>query len=116
MLIKDEQNNESCSVLTRVPQPAGCCAPDGPRHKARRPLACMGATRTDKAKEALFDVFNHSLSEPASQLVPTVACRNINIALSRPGGYCGVAAPVPFPNTAVKRPCANGTSSQDAGE
>lgn len=43
---------------------------------------------------------------PASQL----------IALSRPGGYGGVAAPVPIPNTAVKRPSANGTSSQDAGE
>ena len=33
------------------------------------------------------------------------------IALSRPGGYGGVAAPVPIPNTAVKRPSANGTSS-----
>lgn len=40
----------------------------------------------------------------------------INIALSRPGGHGGVAAPVPIPNTAVKRPSANGTSSQDAGE
>ena len=40
----------------------------------------------------------------------------INIALSRPGGYGGAAAPVPFPNTAVKRPSADGTSSQDAGE
>src|SRR5690606_15111907 len=37
-------------------------------------------------------------------------------ALCRPGGYSGVAAPVPIPNTAVKRPSANGTSSQDAGE
>lgn len=33
------------------------------------------------------------------------------IALSRPGGYGGAAAPVPIPNTAVKRPSANGTSS-----
>src|SRR5690606_9804845 len=32
-------------------------------------------------------------------------------AFCRPGGYCGVAAPVPIPNTAVKRPCANGTLS-----
>ncbi len=39
-----------------------------------------------------------------------------HIALSRPGGYGGAAAPVPIPNTAVKRPSANGTSSQDAGE
>ena len=37
-------------------------------------------------------------------------------ALCRPGGYGGAAAPVPFPNTAVKRPSADGTSSQDAGE
>lgn len=37
-------------------------------------------------------------------------------ALSRPGGHGGAAAPVPIPNTAVKRPSANGTSSQDAGE
>ncbi len=45
------------------------------------------------------------------------ACQLLNhIALSRPGGYGGAAAPVPIPNTAVKRPSANGTSSQDAGE
>jgi hypothetical protein len=41
---------------------------------------------------------------------------SINIALKRPGGHGGAAAPVPIPNTAVKRPSANGTSSQDAGE
>ena len=40
----------------------------------------------------------------------------LNVALRRPGGHGGAAAPVPIPNTAVKRPCANGTSSQDAGE
>ncbi len=49
---------------------------------------------------------NEASPLPASQL----------IALSRPGGHGGVAAPVPIPNTAVKRPSANGTSSQDAGE
>ncbi len=37
-------------------------------------------------------------------------------AFCRPGGSGGVAAPVPIPNTAVKRPSADGTSSQDAGE
>ncbi len=36
--------------------------------------------------------------------------------LRRPGGYGGVAAPDPIPNSAVKRPSADGTSSQDAGE
>ncbi len=45
-----------------------------------------------------------------------VHAEGMNIALSRPGGHGGVAAPVPIPNTAVKRPSANGTSSQDAGE
>ncbi len=34
-----------------------------------------------------------------------------NLALCRPGGSGGVAAPVPIPNTAVKRPSADGTSS-----
>ena len=44
-------------------------------------------------------------------------CQLLNcFALSRPGGHGGAAAPVPIPNTAVKRPSANGTSSQDAGE
>ena len=36
--------------------------------------------------------------------------------LRLPGGYGGVAAPDPIPNSAVKRPSADGTSSQDAGE
>ena len=39
-----------------------------------------------------------------------------HVAFGRPGGHGGVAAPVPIPNTAVKRPSADGTSSQDAGE
>ena len=34
----------------------------------------------------------------------------------RPGDYGGVAAPDPIPNSAVKRPSADGTSSQDVGE
>ena len=32
-------------------------------------------------------------------------------AFRRPGGYCEVAAPVPIPNTAVKRLSADGTLS-----
>jgi hypothetical protein len=32
-------------------------------------------------------------------------------AFRRPGGHGGAAAPVPIPNTAVKRPSAYGTSS-----
>ena len=37
-------------------------------------------------------------------------------AMRRPGGFCGVAAPDPIPNSAVKRPSAHDTSSQDAGK
>lgn len=50
-----------------------------------------------------------STNSPASQsgLRPLDA----NLALCRPGGSGGVAAPVPIPNTAVKRPSADGTSS-----
>nr|BAT30355.1 hypothetical protein [Aureimonas sp. AU4] len=36
--------------------------------------------------------------------------------MRRPGGFCGVAAPDPIPNSAVKRPSAHDTSSQDAGK
>jgi hypothetical protein len=36
--------------------------------------------------------------------------------LRRPGDFSGVAAPDPIPNSAVKRPSADGTPSQDAGE
>lgn len=35
----------------------------------------------------------------------------VPVAFRRPGGYRGAAAPVPIPNTAVKRPSANGTPS-----
>jgi hypothetical protein len=42
--------------------------------------------------------------------------KNFISQLRRPGGYGGVDAPDPIPNSAVKRPSANGTSSQDAGE
>ena len=37
-------------------------------------------------------------------------------AIGRPGGYSGAAAPDPIPNSAVKRPSAYDTSSQDAGK
>lgn len=33
------------------------------------------------------------------------------VALCRPGGYSGAAAPDPIPNSAVKRSCADGTLS-----
>ena len=77
------------------------------------PCAC--GLRPDSARETEKDVFKKRLLPTAYWLGPSHQLLE-NIALSRPGGHRGVAAPVPFPNTAVKRPCANGTSSQDAGE
>lgn len=68
------------------------------------PLACMGATSTRSRKRSK-DVFKKE-----NRLTPASFSKHI-VALCRPGGYGGVAAPVPFPNTAVKRPCAHGTSS-----
>jgi hypothetical protein len=41
---------------------------------------------------------------------------SLQLALCRPGGYGGVAAPDPIPNSAVKRPSADGTLSQGTGE
>ena len=41
---------------------------------------------------------------------------NSLFAIGRPGGYSGAAAPDPIPNSAVKRPSAHDTSSQDAGK
>ena len=51
------------------------------------------------------------ISAQKEQLVDPCVRMDQQVALCRPGGYGGVAAPVPFPNTAVKRPCAHGTSS-----
>ena len=47
-----------------------------------------------------------SMSVGASTERPDFASR-----FRRPGDYGGVAAPDPIPNSAVKRPCADGTSS-----
>ena len=74
--------------------------PDRARHKARRPLGLAGFARKG----------GRWLKARPEQLLDN------QHALRRPGGYGGVAAPVPIPNTAVKRPSADGTSSQDAGE
>ena len=72
-----------------------------------RALAAPGRRRSPKKKTC-------SQKTNEEETLPLPASRKI--ALSRPGGHGGVAAPVPIPNTAVKRPSANGTSSQDAGE
>lgn len=89
--------------------------PDAPKRSGR--AAPQGATAFGLAELALrkvpkepLDVFKNEVKTSASfsnQFAPQGA----NLALCRPGGSGGVAAPVPIPNTAVKRPSADGTSS-----
>ena len=84
------------------------CAPDGLRRKVGDGLpACMGNPiagwkRMRKAKHCIHS--NKNEVQPRQLLM-------IGFALCRPGGSGGVAAPVPIPNTAVKRPSADGTLS-----
>ena len=91
--------------------PAAGGSQKGSKTCSKRPLPTVGSLLDFKQAAIQAKTTGDVPKNPASQLVPTVACRNINIALSRPGGYGGAAAPVPIPNTAVKRPSANGTSS-----
>ena len=72
----------------------------GHRHRASTPKTCSHPAKT-KAISGSPLTAHHS---PEIQLL-------VSFALSRPGGSGGVAAPVPIPNTAVKRPSAYGTSS-----
>ena len=65
--------------------------PDRARKSARRPLGLAGFARAMVRKKTASRKFMH--------------------AFCRPGGYGGVAAPDPIPNSAVKRPSADGTSS-----
>ena len=72
----------------------------------------MGAKGTRQDTIRPIDVFTKTKEiKNLYQLLENTDMLSRWIALSRPGGYCGVAAPVPIPNTAVKRPCANGTPS-----
>lgn len=79
------------------------CGRRAPQGATRSALAAFGRggrqkTCSKKRGESLTSF---------SQLLPPGA----KLALCRPGGSGGVAAPVPIPNTAVKRPSADGTSS-----
>mgnify|MGYP003347353952 CR=1 FL=1 len=67
------------------------------------------ASGQPKRKQARLLVGNRSASKEKGQT------RSLQ-PLRRPGDYSGVAAPDPIPNSAVKRPSADGTSSQDAEE
>ncbi len=77
---------------------------------ARSRVLIVICTKDGKANEA---VSKHTPLLPYS---PTALTQLLICVLRRPGGYGGAAAPDPFPNSAVKRSSANGTSSQDAGE
>ena len=97
MFIEDEQKPSVLSSRCRILK--GCFAADGAPNSWRRLISLYGCHTHRLKNKDVFKKTGECL--PASQL----------IALSRPGGYGGVAAPVPIPNTAVKRPSANGTSS-----
>jgi hypothetical protein len=88
--------------------PDALCALDGPPDCWRRLISLYG-----KFHAAIGEEKRRVQKKKTGQCLYQLLN---NIALSRPGGHGGVAAPVPIPNTAVKRPSANGTSSQDAGE
>lgn len=103
MLIEDEQSHLFCPHAVAS---FGCFAADGAPNDWRRPTGLYGSSHAAaKQRRVPFKKTGECLCQLLN-----------NIALSRPGGHGGVAAPVPIPNTAVKRPSANGTSSQDAGE
>ena len=88
----------SVLALSRLkPLRSGRAAPSGATRSA---LAAFGRRRTRRFKDVFTRQTRLRLTSFSHQF-----------ALSRPGGYGGVAAPVPIPNTAVKRPSANGTSS-----
>lgn len=82
------------------------CAADGARHKARRALRLR-----PHGRGADSDVFKSNEVKTSASFSFGLRPPGANLALCRPGGSGGVAAPVPIPNTAVKRPSADGTSS-----
>ena len=82
------------------------------RRRAKRLATAWRPVRVETRQ--VKDKTNRRVHERQTRQTPLPASQCF--ALSRPGGHGGAAAPVPIPNTAVKRPSANGTSSQDAGE
>ncbi len=74
------------------------------------PIACVHHQGECNAFVRMNDVFKTNEVKTSTSFSFRFA-RKANLALCRPGGSGGVAAPVPIPNTAVKRPSADGTSS-----
>jgi hypothetical protein len=60
-----------------------------------------GSTQRGPLREGMMGGENSPMEYETS--LPSPFCR--------PGDYCGVAAPDPIPNSAVKRPSADGTPS-----
>ncbi len=112
MLIFDE-----LSFALTHERPSGLCSAGAP--DVRRRAVALAKLRFESAPRNVPErrvQKNEASASPASQKNSFHAQAWQNVALCRPGGSGGVAAPVPIPNTAVKRPSADGTSSQDAGE
>ena len=75
------------------------------------PIACVHRKAIAKAFAEMNDVFKSKRWQHLTSFSFGLRPLDANLALCRPGGSGGVAAPVPIPNTAVKRPSADGTSS-----
>ncbi len=95
--------------------PARASARLATRRKARRFVRSGAVFAHVSLTRRGFDV-------PSSDDLRARDCNEVQLleiqrfAIGRPGGYSGAAAPDPIPNSAVKRPSAYDTSSQDAGK
>ena len=111
----------AASLRTARRTPGGSALPAAGkiRHALAEPpngsLATAIPTTCSKPATADWRIPYSHFALRTSHFAPNPASRK-TLALSRPGGHRGVPPPVPIPNTAVKRPSAYGTSSQDAGE
>ena len=92
-------------------------APDDGRRAGACQALRLGSQVSGKHSKDVFKIQRkqcHRIAKHYSRLAPPTSLTKSSFslfALSRPGGSGGVAAPVPIPNTAVKRPSAYGTSS-----
>ena len=88
-------------------------------------MLILDLTQSVRAKARTAPMGRHSVPARLARLGLRPECRRcaqMSVGISterpdfvsrfrRPGDYGGVAAPDPIPNSAVKRPCADGTSS-----
>ena len=137
ILILHAHRKAMVCMSSRMSAAFGRYPPDRARHQARRPVGLAGFARrsvcivvvmacecrpraahcAEKTRDGKTEAGTGFTRLPTDDCpLPPPSFSIKDCALRRPGGYGGVAAPVPIPNTAVKRPSADGTSSQDAGE